>query len=60
VPCRIQTGAYGDISIENPATITPEYERQAFTVLELQLEKAGFGLANLLDSNLTLKAAGDI
>ncbi len=40
VPCRIQTVAYGDLSIENPATITPECERQADTVIELPLRKA--------------------
>jgi hypothetical protein len=52
-----QTVAYGDLSNENPASITAEYERQADAVIELQLEKAGVRLAYLLDNNLTLDAA---
>jgi hypothetical protein len=47
-----QTVAYGDLGSENPAPITPEYERQADLVVELQLEKAGVRLAYLLDANL--------
>jgi hypothetical protein len=35
-----QTVAYGDLSNENPAPITAEYERRAEPVIELQLEKA--------------------
>ena len=51
-PCHVQTVAYGDLSNENPAPITPAYERQADAVIELQLEKAGVRLAYLLDANL--------
>jgi len=53
-----QTVVYGDLSNENPAPITPEYERQAEPVIELQLEKAGVRLAYLLDANLMLGPAG--
>jgi hypothetical protein len=53
-----QTVAYGELSNENPAPITPEYERQAEPMIELQLEKAGVRLAYLLDANLMLNAAG--
>ena len=53
-----QTVAYGDLSNDNPAPITPAYERQADQVIELQLEKAGVRLAYLLDANLMLGAAG--
>jgi hypothetical protein len=53
-----QTAAYGDPSRENPAPITPEYERQADPVIELQLEKAGVRLAYLLDASLMLNTAG--
>ena len=52
-----QTVAYGDLSNENPAPITPAYERQADLVVELQLEKAGVRLAYLLDANLMPKPA---
>jgi len=44
-----QSVAYGDLSNENPATITPAYEQQADPVIELQLEKAGVRLAYVLD-----------
>jgi hypothetical protein len=47
-----QTVAYGDLSNDNPSPITPEYERQAEPVIELQLEKAGVRLAYLLNANL--------
>jgi hypothetical protein len=47
-----QTIAYGDLSNDNPAPITPEYERQAEPVIELQLEKAGVRLAHLLNDAL--------
>jgi len=53
-----QTVAYGDLSNENPAPITPTYEPQANAVIELQLEKAGVRLAYLLDTNLMLNPAG--
>ena len=53
-----QTVAYGDLSNENPAPITPEYERGAEPVIELQLEKAGVRLAYLLAANLILNVAG--
>jgi len=53
-----QTVAYGDLSNDNPSPITPEYERQAEPVIELQLEKAGVRLAYLLDANLMLNADG--
>jgi hypothetical protein len=53
-----ETVAYGNLSNENPAPITPEYERQADAVIELQLEKAGVRLAYLLDANLILNAGG--
>ena len=53
-----QTVAYGDLSNANPAPITPDYERQAESVINLQLEKAGVRLAYLLDANLMLKATG--
>ena len=51
-----QTVAYGDLSNENPALITAEYERQADAVIELQLERAGVRLAYLLDASLMLGA----
>jgi len=44
--------AYGDLGSENPAPITPAYERQADPVIELQLEKAGVRLADLLNEDL--------
>jgi hypothetical protein len=47
-----QTVAYGDLGNENPAPMTPEYERQADAVIELQLQRAGVRLAYLLDANL--------
>ncbi len=53
-----QRVAHGDLSNDNPAPITPEYERQADPVIELQLEKTGVRLAYLLDANLVLNAAG--
>jgi hypothetical protein len=43
---------YGDLDSENPAPITPAYERQADPVIELQLEKAGVRLAHLLNAAL--------
>ena len=54
-----QTVAYGDLSSDNPAPITPEYERQPEPLIELQLEKAGVRLAYLLDANLMINAAGE-
>jgi hypothetical protein len=51
-----QTVAYGHLSNQSPAPITPAYERQADPVIELQLEKAGVRLAYLLDANLVLRA----
>ena len=47
-----QTVAYGNLSNDNPAPITPAYEQQANAVIELQLEKAGVKLAYLLDADL--------
>src|SRR6516165_2465940 len=47
-----QTVAYGDLGTENPAVISPEYERQADLVIETQLEKAGVRLAYVLNSAL--------
>lgn len=44
-----QTVAYGSLSNENPAPITPAFERQADAVIEVQLEKAGVRLAHLLN-----------
>ena len=55
-----QTLAYGDLSNENPASITPAYERKADGVIELPLERAGVRLAYLLDANLLPNAAGRI
>jgi hypothetical protein len=52
-----QTVAYGDLSNDNPAPITLEYERQAEPVIELRLEKAGVRLAYLLNANLMYNAA---
>lgn len=46
------TVAYGDLSNENPAPITPAYKQKADPVIELQLEKAGVRLAYLLNANL--------
>jgi hypothetical protein len=43
-----QTVAYGDLGTGNPAVISPEYEREADLVIEIQLEKAGVRLAYLL------------
>jgi hypothetical protein len=43
---------YGHLGGDSPATITPAYERQAGPVIELQLEKAGVGLAWLLNETL--------
>ena len=53
-----QTVAYGDLSNDNPAPITPAYEQQADQAIELQLEKAGVRLAYLLDANLMAPANG--
>jgi hypothetical protein len=47
-----QTVAYGDLSYRNSSPITPEHEKQAEPVNELQWEKAGVGLAYLLNANL--------
>jgi hypothetical protein len=47
-----QTVVYGDLGSGDPAAITPEYERQADAVIELQLEKAGVRLAYLLNRQL--------
>jgi hypothetical protein len=52
-----QTVACQDLSNEIPAPITPEYERQAESVIELELEKAGVRLAYLLNANLMHNAA---
>jgi len=49
--------AYRDLGNENPAPITPAYERQADPVIELQLEKAAIRLAHPLDGNLMPNAA---
>jgi hypothetical protein len=57
-PCHLQTVAYGELSNENPAPITPEYECKADAVIELQLERAGVRLAYLLDANLVPDVAG--
>jgi len=40
-----QTVAHGDLGGENPAVIGPAYQQQADQVIDLQLEKAGVGLA---------------
>ena len=45
-----KTVAYGDLSTENPARITAAYEKQADSVIEIQLEKAGVRLAYLLNA----------
>ena len=50
-----QSVAYGDLGNEDPGLITPDYERQADLVIELQLEKAGVRLAYLLDAVLGAK-----
>ena len=47
-----QTIAYRNLTNENPDPITPEHERQAEPVIELQLEKAGVRLAHLLNDAL--------
>ena len=47
-----KTVAYGDLSTENPAPITAAYEKQADSVIEIQLEKAGVRLAYVLNSAL--------
>jgi hypothetical protein len=52
-----QRVAYGDLGSQNPAPITPAYERKADPVIELQLEKAGVRLAYLLDVYLIVSAA---
>ena len=52
-----QTAAYRDLGNENPAPITPAYERHADPVIELQLEKAAIRLAYPLDGNLVPNAA---
>ena len=44
-----QTVAYRDLGDRNPIPITAEYERQAESVIELQLEKAGVRLASVLN-----------
>lgn len=45
-----QDVAYGDLSKEDPPLITPDYERQADSVIEMQLEKAGVRLASVFRS----------
>jgi hypothetical protein len=55
-----RTVAYGHLRNENPAPITPAYERQADPVIELQLEKAGVRLAYLLDAYLILNSAAPL
>jgi hypothetical protein len=57
-PCHVRAVAYGNLSSENPAPITPAYGRQADAAIELQLEKAGVRLGYLLDANLMLNTAG--
>jgi hypothetical protein len=47
-----QSVAYGDLGTENPAPITVAYEKEADPVVEIQLEKAGVRLANVLNSAL--------
>jgi hypothetical protein len=47
-----QTVAYRDLGDRNPVSITPEYERQAESVIELQLEKAGVRLAYVVNQAL--------
>jgi hypothetical protein len=47
-----QTVAYQGLGSANPAVITPEYERQADQVIEIQLAKAGVRLAFLLNKAL--------
>jgi hypothetical protein len=47
-----QSVAYGNLGNENPAPITPAYERQADPVIEIQLEKAGVRLVCLLNTTL--------
>ena len=45
-----RTVAYTNLANENPAPNTPDYERQAEPVIELELEKARVRLACLLDA----------
>ena len=45
-----RTVAYRNLANENPAPNTPDYERQAEPVIELELEKARVRLACLLDA----------
>lgn len=47
-----QTVAYRDLGAENPTPITAAYEKQADSVIETQLEKAGVRLAYVLNSAL--------
>jgi hypothetical protein len=47
-----KTVAYGDLGHDDPAVITPEYEKQADPVIEMQLEKAGVRLAFVLNEVL--------
>jgi hypothetical protein len=47
-----QIVAYPDLGSENPAPTTPAYEQKADPVIELQLEKAGVRLADLLNAAL--------
>ena len=47
-----QAVAYGDLGSQNPAVISPDYEKQAAPVIETQLEKAGVRLAYLLNTAL--------
>jgi hypothetical protein len=46
------TVVYGHLSNDNSPSITPVNEQQADTVIEIQLEKAGIGLAYLLNAYL--------
>ena len=55
-----QTVAYGDLSNENPALNAPACERQADAVIELQLEKAGVRLANLLGASPVVEPASTL
>jgi hypothetical protein len=47
-----QAVAYGDLGTENPVPITSTYEKQADAVIEIQLERAGVRLGDLLNQAL--------
>jgi hypothetical protein len=46
-----QSVTYGDLTSADPAPITSDYERQADPAIEIQLEKAGIRLADLLNES---------